>query len=160
MQVALNPNLKDIESIQIAGGPTINGNGINMNGDRITNVGNAIDAGDAVNLGQMQAGMASTLSAANTYTDQAVGALRYDMAEVRRDANGGTASAMAMTQVPQAFEPGMGIMGMGVSTWQGEQAVAIGFSKASDSGRVVVKASGTYNTRQQAGAAVGFGIQF
>lgn len=160
VQVALNPNLKDIESIQIAGGPTINGNGVNMNGDRITNVGNAIDPGDAVNLGQMQAGMASTLASANTYTDNAVGALRVDLAEVRRDANGGTASAMAMSQVPQAFEPGMGIVGMGVSTWQGEQAVAIGFSKASDSGRVILKASGTYNTRQQAGAAVGVGFQF
>jgi autotransporter adhesin len=36
----------------------------------------------------------------------------------------------------------------------------MGFSKASDDGRFIVRASGTYNTRRQAGAAVGVGIQF
>ena len=67
---------------------------------------------------------------------------------------------MAMGQVPQAFEPGMGIAGIGMSTWQGEQAIAFGFSKASDNGRVVVRATGSYNSRSEGGAAVGVGFQF
>lgn len=94
------------------------------------------------------------------YTDSAISDLRFDLSRLHRDANGGTASAMAMGTVPQAFEPGMGIMGLGVAHWQGEQAFAIGFSKASDDGRIVIRASGTYNTRNQAGAAVGVGFQF
>lgn len=160
VQVAVNPNLTGIESISVVNGPTINNNGINMNGGRITNVGDAVAATDAVNLGQLNAGLATTLSSANAYTDQAVSAVRFDLNRYRRDANAGTAAAMAMAQVPQAFEPGMGIMGFGVSTWQGEQAIAMGFSKASDDGRFIVRASGAYNTQRQAGAAVGFGIQF
>jgi autotransporter adhesin len=54
----------------------------------------------------------------------------------------------------------MGIVGFGVSTWQGEEAFAVGVSKASDNGRVIIKATGTYNTRKKGGAAVGVGIQF
>jgi len=160
VQVAVNPNLTGIESIAITGGPTINGNGIDMGGDRITNVGPAVAATDAINLGQLNSGLAGTLSQANQYTDAALADLRFDLRRERRDANGGTAAAMAMSQVPQAFEPGMGIAGVGVSTWQGEQAVAFGFSKASDNGRVVVKATGSYNSRSQGGAAVGVGFQF
>lgn len=160
VQVAVNPNLTGIESIAITGGPTINGNGIDMGGDRITNVGTAVAATDAINLGQLNSGLAGTLSQANQYTDAALADLRFDLRRERRDSNGGTAAAMAMSQVPQAFEPGMGIAGVGVSTWQGEQAVAFGFSKASDNGRVVVKATGSYNSRSQGGAAVGVGFQF
>ena len=39
------------------------------NGTRVSNVADAVDATDAVNLGQMEAGDAETLSAANEYTD-------------------------------------------------------------------------------------------
>ena len=39
------------------------------NGTRISNVANAVAAGDAVNLGQMQAGDAATLSSAQDYAD-------------------------------------------------------------------------------------------
>jgi autotransporter adhesin len=160
VQVALNPNLTGIESIAISGGPTINGDGIDMGGDRITNLGAGIALTDAVNVGQLNAGLSNTLNQANTYTDNAISNVRFDLSQYRRDANGGTASAMAMGTVPQAFEPGMGIMGFGVAHWQGEQAFAVGFSKASDDGRVVIRASGTYNTRRQAGAAAGVGVQF
>jgi autotransporter adhesin len=39
------------------------------NGTRVSNVADAVDATDAVNLGQMEAGDAETLSTANEYTD-------------------------------------------------------------------------------------------
>jgi autotransporter adhesin len=126
----------------------------------MTNVGAGVAPTDAVNLGQLNNGLANTLTQANSYTDNAISNLRFDLGDYRRDANGGTASAMAMGTVPQAFEPGMGIMGFGVAHWQGEQAIAVGFSKASDNGRIVVRASGTYNTRNQAGVAAGVGFQF
>jgi autotransporter adhesin len=160
LELALNPNLTGIQSIAITGGPTINGNGIDMGGDRITNVDAGVAPTDAVNLGQMNAGLANTLGQANRYTDTAIADIRFDLTRYRRDANGGTAAAMAMGQVPQAFEPGMGIAGIGMSTWQGEQAIAFGFSKASDNGRVVVRATGSYNSRSEGGAAVGVGFQF
>jgi autotransporter adhesin len=158
VEYALNPNLTGVQSIAVTGGPTINGDGIDMGGDRITNLAAGVAGTDAVNVNQLNSGMTNILNQANSYTDTAIANVRFDLSEYRRDSNGSTASAMAMATVPQAFEPGMGIMGFGVSHWQGEQAVAVGFSKASDDGRLIVRASGTYNTRRQAGAAVG--IQF
>jgi autotransporter adhesin len=165
---AVNPNLTGISSFGITGGPTIDGNGItmsqgdilNMGGNSITNVGPGINPTDAVNLSQLNSGMTNILNQANTYTDTKFGELAFDLRNFNKDAEGATASAMAMSQVPQAFEPGMGIIGAGASMWQGEAAFAVGVSKASDNGRVIIKATGTYNTRKKGGAAVGVGIQF
>ena len=157
--VATTPNLV-ADSVSINGGATIDGSGINMAGDRITNVGAGIEATDAVNLGQLNDGLTSVLDQVNNYTDQRFNEINFNLSQVRRDARAGTAAAMAMSQIPQAFEPGMGIVGVGVSTWQGEQAMAFGISKASDNGRIVVKVSGSVNSRGKGGAAAGAGFQF
>lgn len=158
--VSLDRNLTNLESIQVAGGPTINADGINMAGDRITNLADGVAPTDAVNVRQLNAGLADTLASANTYTDNAVNYLGAQMSDLRRDANGGTAAAMAMSSLPQAYVPGSNMVGMGISTWGTEQALAVGYSRSTSDGRFVLKASGTYNTRSQGGASVGVGFQF
>lgn len=160
VQVAVNRNLNNMESISIANGPTINANGIDMNNRRITNLADGVDPGDAVNMRQFNAGLTDTLNKANVYTDNAINRLGGQLADIRRDANGGTAAAMAMGTLPQAYQPGANVVGMGVSTWDGEQALAVGYSRATSDGRYVLRASGTYNTRSQGGAAVGIGYQW
>ena len=67
---------------------------------------------------------------------------------------------MAMGTLPQAQTPGTNMVGMGVSTWGNEQAVAVGYSRYTTDGRYVIRASGSFNTRSQGGAAVGVGFQF
>jgi autotransporter adhesin len=172
VQVALQQDITvnsiKTNSVSVTNGPTINSGGITLasgdtfdaGGNAITNVGTGVNATDAVNVGQFSAGLSNVLNQANSYTDQRINALSFDLSKIKRDQSAGTASAMAMSQVPQAFEPGMGIVGIGVSTWGGEQALAMGFSKASDNGRIVVKATGTYNSRGVGGAAAGVGFQF
>ncbi|MGL5838938.1 MAG: beta strand repeat-containing protein, partial [Sphingorhabdus sp.] len=62
VQVAVNSNLTGMDSITINGGPVINGNGINMNGDTITNLGagsTAPGSTDAINGGQFNTGLVS-----------------------------------------------------------------------------------------------------
>ncbi len=167
VQVAVNPNLK-VESVTINDGPVINNTGIslaagdtlNMGGNTITNLRAGVNGTDGVNVSQLNAGLDNVLNTANGYTDSRFNALSFDLSKFRRDANAGTAAAMAMAAVPQAFEPGMGIVGGGVSTWMGQQAIAVGFSKASDNGRVIIKATGTVNSRGKGGAAAGVGFQF
>nr|WP_246623504.1 YadA-like family protein [Sphingomonas colocasiae] len=127
---------------------------------QITNVAAGVSSTDAVNLGQLNSGLGQAVNIANAYTDARISILSFDLGRVRRDAEGGTAAAMALTAMPQAFGPGMSMFGMGVSTWQGESAVAFGVSKATPGGKVVVKAGATYNTRGQGGANAGVGIVF
>lgn len=127
---------------------------------RITNVSNGTRFTDAVNLGQLNAGMNQALVSANAYTDARINALQFDLKKARRDAEGATAAAMALAGIPQSYQPGMGMVGMGVGTWQGESAIAMGVSKASEDGTFVVKVGGAYNTRSEGGASAGFGIAF
>ncbi|WP_010185901.1 beta strand repeat-containing protein [Sphingomonas sp. PAMC 26605] len=127
---------------------------------QITNVAAGTMPSDAVNLAQLTSGMNQTLGAANAYTDARLNQVGFDLRNLRRDANGGTAAAMALATIPQAYGPGMGIIGGGVSTWGGEQGFAIGVSKASPSSQVVFKAGAVINSRGKGGGAAGVGFGF
>ena len=127
---------------------------------RITNVAAGLNTTDAVNLGQLNDSMSQALATARAYTDSRFDQINYDLGNVRRDANGASASAMALAGIPQTFERGKGMIGMGVGTWQGQSAIAVGISKATDDGRFVVKAGATYNSRSQGGANAGMGVAF
>ncbi len=127
---------------------------------QITNVAAGTMPTDAVNLAQLTSGMNQTLGAANAYTDARLNQVGFDLRNLRRDANGGTAAAMALATIPQAYGPGMGMIGGGISTWGGEQGFAIGISKASPSGQVVLKAGAVINSRGKGGGAAGVGFGF
>ena len=71
---------------------------------QITNVAAGTSATDAVNLGQLQSAMGDTLATANAYTDARLGQLDFDLARTRRDAAGGTASALAVAGIPQPMD--------------------------------------------------------
>ena len=80
--------------------------------------------------------------------------------EVKDDANAGVSSAMAMAALPQAYIPGKSMLTGGMATYNGQGAVAVGFSKLSDNGRWVLKVSGSADTKGNAGGAVGAGFHF
>ncbi|WP_271911641.1 beta strand repeat-containing protein, partial [Vreelandella alkaliphila] len=57
IEIATSPDLV-ADSLTINNGPTLNDNGIDMGGDTITNVGDPVNAGDAVNLDYFDANRA------------------------------------------------------------------------------------------------------
>lgn len=116
---------------------------------QITNVAAGTADTDAVNVSQLH----QTQNAANSYTDQQVG-------NVRKDAYGGTASAMAMAALPQSTLPGKGMAAIAGGTYGGQSAMALGLSAMSDSGRWVYRANATTNTRGNVGVAVGAGFHW
>jgi trimeric autotransporter adhesin len=62
VQVAVNPVLAGLTSVSVTGGPTLSATGIDMGGDRITNLGagsTAPGSTDAVNGGQLNTGLTS-----------------------------------------------------------------------------------------------------
>jgi autotransporter adhesin len=148
---------------------------------RVHNVANGTAATDATNLGQLQAGLSSTLASANTYTDTRFGQIgtrvdqigtrvdqiAFDLEEldgnmrrVRRDAFSGTAGALAVAGLPQTIEPGRSMVGGGVGHYRGETAFALGLSTTFSEGRGVVKAGGTLDTRGKGGFSAGAGFSF
>jgi len=124
------------------------------------NVAAGVAPTDAVNVAQLNSGLRNTLSLAQLYTDQQIAGLSFDLTEARSDLNAGTAGALAAAALPQAFEPGKGMVAFGAGTYAGESAFALGVSRVLDDGKTVIKAGATYNTRSEAGANVGVGFQF
>ena len=115
---------------------------------------------DAVNVQQLQDGMAQTLGKANGYTDSRFQQVKEDAWVARREARGGTAAAMAMAGMPQAYLPGANMLSAGVGSFQGEAAMAVGLSGVTDNGRYVYKAQASGNTSGEFGFSVGAGIQW
>jgi autotransporter adhesin len=134
--------------------------GTAANARRITNVSNGRSATDAVNLQQLQAAMNQSMAASNAYVDQRVAMLYADISSLRRDANAGTAAAMAIAAIPTSSNPGEGMVGGGVGVWQGQSAYSVGLSKSVADGRIAFKAGGVMTSQGQAGGSAGFGIRF
>lgn len=126
----------------------------------IHNVTAGIAPTDAVNVGQLNAGLANALNQANAYTDNSIRQLRDDMWTTNRGYRAATASAMAMTGLPQAYVPGKSMLAVGAGGYQGEYGMAIGLSGITEDGRWVYKAQASGNTSDDWGFAVGAGIQW
>lgn len=126
----------------------------------LSNVAAGVSTTDAVNVGQLNSGINSAVTQANSYTDGRIAALDFDLREVRRDSYAGTSSALAAAGLPQAYEAGKGMIAVGGGTYAGQSAFALGMSKAFNDGHTVVKLSGTYDSQGKAGASGGVGYQF
>ena len=77
-----------------------------------------------------------------------------------REANAGTAAAMAIAGLPQAVFPGRSMASVSASGYRGEAALAIGVSTMAQGGRWVYRIGGTVNSRGSFGATVGAGFHW
>lgn len=117
---------------------------------------------DAANLGQVRQMNAQTLRAANDYTDRRIDGLSQKIQTVKRRANAGIASALAVASIPQA-SPGKSMLAGGVSEYNGQEGFAVGFSRHwqfDDGDGAVVKIAGTANSQGDGGFAVGAGYEW
>ncbi|WP_120078178.1 YadA family autotransporter adhesin [Aurantiacibacter odishensis] len=134
---------------------------------RVHNVANGTLANDAVNLGQLQAGLADVMSSSMEYTDQrfdiisaGLDQLAFDLDELRDEAFAGTAGAMALAGVPQTMDPGRSMVGGAIGHYRGETAFAIGASTTFNDGAGVLSVGGTIDTNGKGGFSAGAGISF
>ncbi len=119
----------------------------------IHNVGAGIANTDAVNVDQLNAGIGQAVNWANAYTDQ-------QLQRISNRANAGVAAAMAMSGLPQAYEPGKSMASVSAGSFRGESSLAIGVSTISEGGRWVYKLTGSTDTRGDAGVTIGAGMQW
>lgn len=138
---------------------TPNRNSVTLEGEgagtQIHRVASGTAAGDAVNLGQMNAGIQGAQDWAKNYTDQRIDAVSQSLHTVAARANAGVASAVAMAGLPQAYQPNQNAAAIAFGTFRGEASVAVGVSSISGGGRWVYKLNLSGNTRGDAAASVG-----
>ncbi|MDO4641751.1 MAG: YadA-like family protein [Neisseria sp.] len=94
------------------------------------------------------------------YTANLGNQLNQKIDDVGQRANAGTASAMAMAGLPQAYLPGKSMMAVSGSTYRGESGYAIGYSSISDNGNWIIKGTAGGNSRGHFGATAGVGYQW
>ena len=77
-----------------------------------------------------------------------------------KEARAGIAGANAAAALPQVYTPGKSMVAASAGTFKGQNAVAVGYSRASDNGKVILKLQGNANTSGDVGAGVGVGYQW
>ena len=130
--------------------------GSNGGTTRISNVSAGVNNNDAVNYAQLKQSVQET----KQYTDQRMVEMDNKLSKTESKLSGGIASAMAMTDLPQAYTPGASMASIGGGTYNGESAVALGVSMVSANGRWVYKLQGSTNSQGEYSAALGAGIQW
>lgn len=90
-------------------------------------------------------------------TQRGFSSLHRELGKVKKTANAGTSSALSAAAIPQVTEYQTFALGAGTGGYEGEQAVAVGFS-ARVTNNMVVKAAVTRDTNQGTGWNVGTSI--
>ncbi|AGQ26209.1 hypothetical protein Mh1949_08930 [Mannheimia haemolytica] len=119
--------------------------GLNNGGNRITNVKAGEADTDAVNVGQLKG---------------AVNHLNNKIHRNNREARAGIAGSNAAAALPQVYIPGKSMVAAAGGTFKGENALAVGYSRSSDNGKLILKLQGNANSRGDFGGGVGVGYQW
>ncbi|WP_249357472.1 YadA-like family protein [Mannheimia varigena] len=112
---------------------------------RITNVAEGVKGTDAVNVNQLKG---------------AENRLNNRISNVDKDLRAGIAGALAAGNLYHVTQPGKSMVSAGVGTYRGQGALAVGYSRLSDNGKVGIKFSLNSDTRGHAGAAASVGYQW
>ena len=119
---------------------------------RITNVAAGVKDTDAVNVSQLRN--------SNAQINQNIAHLNNKVNRMGKDLRAGIAGSNAAAGLPQVYIPGKSMVAAAAGTFKGQSAVAVGYSRASDNGKVILKLQGNANTRGDVGGSVGVGYQW
>ena len=115
---------------------------------RITNVAAGVNPTDAVNVSQL-GGLKNDIHNMNNR-----------LGKVNREARAGIAGANAAASLPQVYIPGKSMVAVAGGTFKGQNAFAVGYSRSSDNGKLILKLQGNANTQGDVGGGVGVGYQW
>ncbi|WP_159990289.1 YadA-like family protein [Pelistega ratti] len=158
VQLANNVTLDNTGSINI-GGTTFSQGGLAIyNGPSITRDG-GLNAGDKV-ISNVARGVKGTDAVNVDQLNQRTGDIYKHIDRNNKDLRAGIAGTNAAVGLPQAFLPGKSMLAAAAGTYKNEGAIAVGYSRISDNGKIIIKAQGNANTRGDVGASAGIGYQW
>ncbi|AFU19467.1 YadA-like family protein [Actinobacillus suis] len=115
---------------------------------RINNVADGKADNDAVNVRQLR-GVA-----------QNVANIDNRVSKLDKRVRGIGANSAAASSLPQVMLPGKSMVAVAGGAYSGASAVAVGYSRASDNGKVILKVNGTANSAGHYSGGVGVGYQW
>ena len=87
----------------------------------------------------------------------AIAQVNRDMQKMNKELRAGIAGAIAIGSLYQNTIPGKKTISAGIGSFKGQNAVAVGYSRLSDNGRVGMKANLSINSSGDAGAGASIG---
>ena len=144
MKDDINVNSVTANKVKV-GDVNINENGINAGGKRITNVAPGKDGTDAVNVNQLK---------------YVAGNISNQINNVDKGLRAGIAGALASGGLYHVTTAGKSMVSVGAGTYRGQNALAVGYSRLSDNGKVGVKFTVNSNSQGHSGASASVGYQW
>ncbi len=159
VKVQLNDNI-EVKGATVKENLTVEkGANVDMGGNTVNNVADgevSATSKQAVNGSQLYR-VQQQINNSNT---QAINNVAKRVNKVDKDLRAGIAGANAAAGLPQVYLPGKSMVAASAGTYRGESAVAVGYSRSSDNGKVIMKLQGNTNTRGDVGGSVGVGYQW
>ena len=172
-----------VNSLTVYNGPKITKDGIDARNTKIKNVTAGEDDNDAVNVSQLnqvkarQDAQSRALKQVRrtvinhgarlanvenrvTGLENKVDRLDQDVKKNRKRADAGISAVAAMANIPQVYLPGKSGVGVGVGYKHGQSAVAVGYSRSSDSGHHIIKLSAGVDTQKDVTVGAGYMYQW
>ena len=149
--VGLGNNIK-VDSVEINGGAVLNQDGLDMKGNRITNIANGVKDTDAVNVRQLQE--------QGQQFNQKLAKVEDRINKNRKRSDAGIAGVTAIANIPQVITAGKSTLGVGVGGYGKQTAIAVGYSRAADNGKHIFKISTGINSQSKANFGAGYSYQF
>jgi autotransporter adhesin len=154
--VTLNPDGTAATLHNVAAGVT------SSDAVNVEQLGNALTQAKAWSQNYTDQRMGQAVTQANdwarAYTDQRFASLSRDLDRIDHRASAGTASAVAIASLPQAYQPNQSSAGVAMGSFHGETGIALGVSTISNTGRYVFKLVASTNTRGDASVGAGAGM--
>lgn len=171
IQVSLKDEI-EVKKVKV-GKTEITEKGINAGGNKIENVAdgevnpNSTDAvtgrqlyqamtNIAVGSNQVAQNLGNQINKINNRVDN----LEQRMAKEDKNLRAGVAGVAAIAGLPQVRGNGKSMVSAAAGNYRGQSAVAVGYTRASDNGKVLLKLSGSANTQGDVVSSVGIGYEW
>lgn len=158
------------------GNVSISENGVNAGNKKVINVADGDiheNSTDAINGGQLHNVLKQINTVQGNHTtniinqgnqikhlDNKIDGLKTKVDKNHKRANAGTSSAIATANIPQVINNGKSAASVAIGGYKNENAIAVGYSRASDNGKHVIKMSATTNSQKDFGYGAGYSYQW
>ena len=136
-------NVKDAD-LNSTSKQAVNGSQLHATNEKVANLGTTVN----------------NLSKVINHHAGAIDSLDRKVNKHSKQARAGIAGANAAAALPQAYTQGKAMVAAAAGTFKGQNALAVGYSRISDNGKVILKLQGNANTSGDVGAGVGVGYQW
>lgn len=96
----------------------------------------------------------------NAILNEKIDKLSQNVEKNNKALRSGIASSVAIASLPQVFTGGKSVISAGTGHYKNQNALAVGYSRASDNGKLIIKLNGSVNTNKDVAFGTGIGYQW